>query len=158
MKKIINITRNGIYLIALVILICTVLCGVFRLKPAVVISGSMEPAIKTGSLILVNQNDKDVSKGDIIAFKAGDLEVAHRVAKIVDGGYITKGDSNKTEDTGKVTDEMLEGTVILTIPKAGYIVKKMTSTSGMIVMFAAAAALLTAGYLTDKEGSVEKRE
>lgn len=156
MKRAIDAARVLVYAAAVIILVCTALCMMLQIKPAVVVSGSMEPAIKTGSLILVNERDKDIKQGDIIAFRAGDASVAHRVIRIEDGGYVTKGDSNRSADVGIVTADDVEGTVLFQLPWAGYGVKWISSVPGMIMTGGAAAVLLTAGYFLDKEETSEE--
>lgn len=158
MKKIIKITISVIYAAAIIVLIGVVFCRVLHIKPAVVVSGSMEPTIETGSIIVINERDKDIKRGDIIAFKTGDLAVAHRVVKIQDGKFVTKGDNNKSVDAGTVTADMVEGTVIFHIPKAGYAVKWLATIPGMIVIFTVAAGVIFIGHLLDKEETGEEKE
>ena len=66
-----------------------------------VISGSMEPEIPVGSLILVAPSQPEsIIEGDIIAFESTDSVVTHRVVenKKLEGELITKGDANEKED------------------------------------------------------------
>ena len=156
MKRIVDLARTLTYAIAVAILIFSSICMLMQIKPAVVISGSMEPAIKTGSLILINEKDKDISKGDIIAFKTGGASVAHRVVQIEQDGYVTKGDSNRTVDASLVAADKVEGTVFFKIPLAGYAVKWMSSTPGIIMLIGIAIVLLVLGYLLDKGAPDEK--
>ena len=66
-------------------------------RPYVILSSSMEPAIRTGSLIFVNTRDRKA-----------------------DQGYITKGDHNDTVDPALLTKERMIGTCIGALPGAGY--------------------------------------
>ena len=98
----------------------------FGVRPYVVVSGSMEPAISTGSLVYVNTNTKsyDIEAGDIIAFYLGDdLFVTHRVIEVhkEEKEFITKGDANKTVDFSPVPFENFGGETIFDIPYLGYI-------------------------------------
>ncbi len=158
MKKVIRYASLAIYACAVVVLACTALCWLTGIKPAVVISGSMEPEIKTGSLILIDEKDKDVKPGDIIAFRAGELEAAHRVAGTAEDGYVTKGDSNKTVDPGIVTIDMIRGKVIMDIPRLGYAVRWCSTLPGMLFLLAAAAGIIAAGYLTDEGDRNEEKD
>ena len=78
---------------------------IFGIRPYVVLSGSMEPEIKTGSVVFVNQNVKfsELEKGDIITYKTGDVMVTHRVHEKNGDKIITKGDANDSLDGGFVT-------------------------------------------------------
>ena len=97
----------------------------------VVESGSMEPTIKTGSVI-VTIPSKTYKPGDIITFKinSGDKElVTHRIEfkEFLSGVnnnpvYLTSGDANKTFDSQKIKNENIIGKVIFTVPYAGYLV------------------------------------
>lgn len=105
----------------------------------------------TGSIIAINERDKAIRTGDIIAYKTGEVSVAHRVVKIQDEGFVTKGDNNKSVDVGIVSKDMVEGTVIFQIPKAGYAVKWMANIPGKITIFAVVAGIIIIGYLMNKE-------
>lgn len=109
-----------------------VLCGVlltaalygprlFGCQPYVVLSGSMEPLIHTGSLVYIDSRDKDVQTDDIIAYERNDISVVHRVIEVTEEGYRTKGDANSTRDMGKVTESQVLGKYLFSIPAAGYL-------------------------------------
>ena len=103
---------------------------IFGYQPYVVLSGSMEPQIHTGSVAFINSNDKDVEIGDIIAFTLpNDVTVTHRlVAYDPDvNEYVTKGDANDTVDMATVPQENIVGTYTMSIPKAGYILSDLTA-------------------------------
>src|SRR4029079_14899624 len=76
------------------------------LKSYVVVSGSMEPAIPTGSIIYTLA-ENFYSKGDVIAFNINEKVVSHRVLGVETVGneiyYTTKGDANKTRDQNLVS-------------------------------------------------------
>lgn len=64
-----------------------------------VISGSMEPTINIGDIIIVDTKIKKFKKDDIISFydKDGSF-ITHRIVSINGKKFITKGDNNNTED------------------------------------------------------------
>src|SRR5690606_31650101 len=79
--------------------------SIFGYQLKTVLSGSMEPAIKTGSIIAVKPG------GDMTRFKEGDIItfmdeerrlVTHRIIEVVQSGdqtmYRTKGDNNNAPD------------------------------------------------------------
>ena len=88
----------------------------------------MEPAIKTGSVVVVNPND-NYKTGDIITFgKISKVEspITHRIVKtkITDNQtiYTTKGDANNGTDLKEVKKSDIIGRVILSLPYVGYVI------------------------------------
>ena len=81
----------------------------------------MEPTIHTGSVVFIDTKDKNVEKGDIVAFQRGDIFVTHRIAGFCEEGYLTKGDANDSVDPGAVSREQIVGKSLASLPKAGFI-------------------------------------
>lgn len=81
-----------------------------------VMTGSMEPTIKTGGVVVVYENDfSEISVGDVIAFRSkamSDQTALHRVVELTEEGAITKGDNNQNIDGGYVTRENYEGEIV----------------------------------------------
>jgi len=99
--------------------------GVFPVCPYVILTGSMEPVIYPGDMVLVQKNDTaDLKVGDIIQFSSGKDYIFHRIKSIVEKKgkllYQTKGDNNSAEDPNLVEAENIKGRVINVIPKIGY--------------------------------------
>ncbi len=153
-KKIINVLTTLIIAIGGIILALYI----FRIVPYVILSGSMEPKIKTGSLCFINKKTsiKDIKEKDIIAFKLNDgTLVTHRVKDITKDGIITKGDNNKRADSSLVTEHNFVGKNIFWIPKLGYAVVAFQSKRGKIVLLISVIVLFTIGLLF---GSNSKKE
>lgn len=98
--------------------------GAFPIRPMVIATGSMEPDICAGDVVLTKRVKTSIlRKGDIIQFKRGSMYIFHRIIDIVeDGGgkkYKTKGDNNPVPDTELVNAEDIKGKVIYTLPKIG---------------------------------------
>lgn len=154
MRKAIEIIRNLLAGIAVLIIVCVASCAVLQIKPAVVLSGSMEPTIHTGSLALINERDRDIEVGDVIAFQVEDMFITHRVIEITDDGYyITKGDNNDTPDAGQLSKSMIRGTTICSIPKIGFLIEASSTTSGIIVLSTVCIVLILLSFLCRKEGA-----
>jgi signal peptidase I len=83
----------------------------------------MEPAIKTGSIVLVKPIS-DYKTNDIITFELRGENVTHRVyeEKTMNNteSYITKGDANNASDMKEVKKENVIGKVFVSIPYLGY--------------------------------------
>ena len=124
MKKIGN-------LLLFAILILTLSACVYRFigfDNYIVVSGSMEPNIPTGSFAVVNRNADfdDVEIGDVIFFKYDDMNIIHRViekTKINNKMYLkTKGDANRKDDGFIVDEGNYCGTNVFNINQLGYLV------------------------------------
>lgn len=120
-------------------------------QPLVVVSGSMEPAIMTGDLLLATRVQvAEVSVGEVLTLPStvtGKL-VTHRVLSIteVDGHHeiIMKGDANEAQD-GEVYQVAQGGSVwrqALNIPGAGRVVMAMGTPGVAIPLLIALGALI----------------
>lgn len=114
-------------LIAFGALLAASYVGVGGVSVKIVQSGSMEPAIKTGSVVIV-KSVSDYEVGDVITFvfsPTDQIPTTHRVVeeKTVSGQprYITKGDANEDRDPRDVLERNVIGKVFLSIPYLGYI-------------------------------------
>ncbi len=151
--KICNIT--GGLLLILVILLCIPLTipRLFGCEIYHVISGSMEPAIPTGSVVYVKEIEaSDLQKDDVIAYYSSDENgaiITHRVVqnRVVSGEFITKGDANEKEDLTPVTYDRLIGKVVLSIPFLGRVLTMISGTSGKIFV---ACLIVLASFLTTR--------
>ena len=88
----------------------------------IVMSGSMEPQISTGSLCLVDTNARyeDIRVGDVIVFGQYHGLVTHRVIAVTEEGLETKGDANEVTDGVRVNQTNFKGKTIGAIPGVGY--------------------------------------
>lgn len=121
--------------------------------PLIVLTGSMEPEIMSGDLIIVKQIDpKDVKEKDVIAFfdpeGSGMSILTHRVIEIIeeDGKlqFRTQGDANDAADRLPVSEDDLVGIYLTGIPGAGDVAMFMQTTAGLIVCVVVPLVLLIA--------------
>lgn len=99
--------------------------GVFPVQPSVIATGSMEPMIKPGDVIIVDKkHNKDLKIGDVIQFKKDNIYISHRIIDIIEEKkqikYRTKGDNNSVWDSDLVTIEEVKGRIIYVVPKIGW--------------------------------------
>lgn len=112
---------------------------IMGIKPFIVLTGSMEPNIKSGDLVLVKEVDiEQLKEGDIIAFRhmEEDVVLIHRiVGRETEEEIIlrTKGDNNQTEDKLNVNCENIEGIYIMRFEKIGKIAMFMRSHEGVVI-------------------------
>lgn len=90
------------------------------IKSTIIISGSMEPVLKTNSMVFTDYSIpfEDIEKGDIIRYDNGEIDrnVVHRVFQVnyIDGKktILTKGDNNEFMDSWVVTEENYKAKVV----------------------------------------------
>ncbi len=117
----------------------------------VVQSGSMEPSIMTGDIILITPQ-ADYRENDVITFQGSqDRVITHRILDIIGSGdeksFLTKGDANREADTEIVPLENVLGKVTLMVPKLGYFVTFGKSLYGILLLIVVPAAIVTADEL-----------
>lgn len=135
------LSAGSMCLLVLLVLICVPLTvpRFFGVHIYSVVSGSMEPAIPTGSLLYITEAlPEDIQEEEIIAFygvKDSASIITHRVVenRVVMGEFITKGDANKTEDMNPVPYENFIGKVVRSIPGAGKAAELFTSHEGKVL-------------------------
>lgn len=140
-KKVVACNAIGTILLLLVILLCIPLTlpRFWGYQVYTVISGSMEPAIPTGSLVYVKEKEAaKIQKGEVIAFHTypdTGAVIIHRVIKnqVVSGKFITKGDANQAEDMTPVSYKNLVGKVTMSIPQLGEILSLLVTFQGKII-------------------------
>lgn len=115
----------------------------------VVLSGSMEPALSVGDMLVVApQESYEVE--DVVVFQTGRSAVVHRIISINEEGVITRGDANNTEDD-PIALESIKGKVIIVIPFVGYIVNLIKTPIGTIILLGLAVWLLEGSFKKDKK-------
>jgi signal peptidase I len=107
----------------------------------VVLSGSMNPAFDTGSVVFVKSTEPtEIVEGDIITFSSsGDATrlTTHRVIGInLSNGlnFITKGDANNINDPSPVPAENVVGRVTGSVPYIGYLFGFAQTRQGLILL------------------------
>ena len=122
------VTISG-YSIAIVLLIFSALSFSGVVKARIVLTGSMEPVISTGDIIVTTPITRKVPQvGDVIAYQAKRFNgenVAVFSHRIISGdlqsGFVVKGDANKSPDNQKPAAPDILGVVIFVIPFLGNI-------------------------------------
>jgi signal peptidase len=133
-------------------------------KVMVVQSGSMIPAIKTGSIVVVKP-EKDFKIGDIITFgpySKTKAPTTHRIydIKVVGGEavYITKGDANNAPDTREIKKEDIVGKVLFSVPYLGYAVDFAKKPIGFALMIIVPAAIIIYDEIRKIFGEIKKKK
>ncbi|MEX2274931.1 MAG: signal peptidase I [Actinomycetota bacterium] len=117
-----------------------------------VLSGSMEPAISTGDVVVVEQIPPlDARVGDIVSFRDPDDPsrlVTHRVRSMEveqnEVEFITKGDANTSVEQWRITPDGQIGRAVFRVPKIGYVLFYLRGSLGRLLLIVLPALLLGA--------------
>lgn len=117
-----------------------------------VLSGSMEPGIQTGSIIVVKPTADKTSfkEGDIITFlEEENILITHRIIEVIKSGeqvlYRTKGDNNNGPDINPVLSENVVAEYTgFTIPYVGYFINFAQTKEGSALLLILPGLLLLA--------------
>ena len=130
---------TGIVVVAVLAVISILpITGNYKIK--VVLSGSMEPAIKTGSIVVIKP--VDIYKiSDVITFGKDtkkDIPTTHRITgtRVVSGEMIftTKGDANNGDDSQEVKNDAVIGKVLFSVPYIGFLIDFAKKPMGFILL------------------------
>lgn len=104
---------------ALWVVLPTVLLG---WSPSAITSGSMEPAIRLGDVVVGNPDvPADLGPGTVITFDSDRGRITHRVVGTdAVGNYITRGDANEGADRVPVAPGEVRSVGRILVPFAGY--------------------------------------
>lgn len=105
--------------------------GVFPIYPSVIVTGSMEPGIMPGDVIIVEkitgmEDINNLKINDVIQFHRDGILISHRIIDIMNNEetglqFKTKGDNNPGPDSTPVKPQDIKGTVKYKIPKIGWL-------------------------------------
>lgn len=100
---------------------------------ATVRSGSMEPTISVGDLLIYLKKEK-CETGDIVVYEDAGSLVTHRIISVTDAGYTTQGDANQAPDVNIVERDRVYGSVIGRIPYVGQMVGFLQTPFGLLLV------------------------
>lgn len=154
-KKKAEIVKRAISIIAYILLIPLLIYNISLMAQAIanpnktpsflgiktytIVSGSMEPEIQIGDIVIVKEVEEDkLQEGDIISFRQGQSVVTHRIIGIIENEnektYKTKGDNNNIEDRQEIGFALIEGKLIGKIPFLGKIAQMLQGKITVIVI------------------------
>ena len=101
--------------------------GYFHYYAVAIASGSMEPKISKGDIVIIEQIEEKYEElvvGQVIAYKYNGIIVVHRLVNIIEENgkyyFYTKGDANTQQDNYPIEENMILGKVNVKIPYIGY--------------------------------------
>ncbi len=126
-----------------------------RFDILVVRSGSMEPAIRAGGIVLIDTSARDLQIGDVASFRdpqGGDV-ITHRVVALRDDGFVTRGDANRSDDATLRRRADVVGRERMSLPYLGFVLYVIERPLVFVLLLGA-----TGGYLVLSELGVIWRE
>lgn len=128
----------------------------FGYGASVVLSGSMEPTLSVGDLLIV-QAQSAYETGDIVVYQSGSIPVVHRIVDISEETVTTRGDANNVNDE-PFPITAIKGEVIAVLPWVGNLVWMLKSPLGIILTLVAAVLLVEWSFRTGKAEKEEEKE
>jgi signal peptidase len=139
MKKIAEYFGFAVIVLLLTLAVITLIAPHFGWRVDAVLSGSMEPELKVGSVVIIRPLDiGSVNAGDIITFRSplnGKL-TTHRVISVTSNPSIilrTKGDANEDADPFILGSKSMVGRVCFNIAYLGYVSQFIKSRPGLLL-------------------------
>jgi signal peptidase I len=122
----------------------------FGAKPLTVLSGSMEPTLRTGDVVVSKRvSPTDVRPGDIVTFhdpERGGALVTHRVRAMRVHGrkvdFVTRGDANNASERWTVAADGELGRTVYRVPMVGRLFMLGRSHGVAFILLAIALAAL----------------
>ena len=158
----------SIFIVFIVAVALLLIVSVFPItgnyKIIIVQSGSMEPAIRQGSVVIVKPAS-DYKIGDVITFgpySKTKVPTTHRIYDIkVEGGqpvYITKGDVNNAPDSREIKKSDIVGKVLFSVPYMGYAVEFAKKPIGFALIIIIPAAIIVGDEIKKIYVEVKKKK
>ncbi|GAF65410.1 signal peptidase I [Bacillus sp. TS-2] len=155
-KKVMNHFCTGLMLLILMSMFILVISSrategepnILGYQIKTVLSGSMEPEMLTGSLILIQKAEQKehFTVGDVVTYRtAENVLITHRIIEVMNNGqsYITKGDHNNGPDIEPVLSDNIVGKYSgITVPYVGYVTQFIQSKQGALIIFIIPGVLL----------------
>lgn len=117
-------------------------------RPLVVLSGSMEPTLATGDVVVVKRvRPEDAHTGDVVTYRnpEGSL-VTHRVRAVRRHGarfeLVTKGDANNASERWTMDADGELSRAVYRVPLAGRLLARTSSREGKLALIVAPLLLL----------------
>ncbi len=140
MKKAVDYLGLTVVFLLMISAVFTYLAPHFSWRVDVVSSGSMEPQLLTGSLVVTRPVEPDaIVVGDVITFRlstVGENMITHRVIGIGHSSslhFLTKGDANSYPDPFTVPARNLIGKICFHVPYVGYITEFLKTPFGFVL-------------------------
>ncbi|PIR43423.1 signal peptidase I [candidate division WWE3 bacterium CG10_big_fil_rev_8_21_14_0_10_32_10] len=131
-----------------------------------VTSGSMKPSIKAGSLVVVVPKSNYSVKDVITFYQDKDLKktITHRIIEKSEDkdnnlvSYKTKGDANEDKDIKSVSDSVVIGKVLFSLPYLGYPIEFSKTQMGFVLLVVIPATIIIYSELNNIKSELFKNK
>lgn len=128
----------------------------FGYGASVVLSGSMEPTLSVGDLLIV-QAQPDYQADDVVVYQSGTMPVVHRIVEIDGETVTTRGDANNATDE-PFPLSAVKGKVIAVIPLVGYAAWALKSPVATLILLGGAVLLMELSFRKGKQQKESEKE
>jgi len=159
-KRILKIFYSVLFAIFIIIALFIILTTTNLIKGYnfyVVMSGSMEPNIKTGSIVGTKEKEEYI-KGDVITVMVNNdpnNTYTHIIVDVKEDSYVTKGDANEDNDADPAFKDSVLGSVFITIPIMVYVVNFAKQPTGFILMVIVPSVIIIALEVNNVKESIQ---
>jgi signal peptidase len=139
MKNILKYLSLGLVFILLAVALFVIVIPRMGWRVDAVLSGSMEPQLKVGGVVVTRPLSSDpVQPGDIITFYSPLIKqmITHRVVSVESGELVyfrTKGDANDHPDPFIVPAPNVSGKVCFHVPYLGFAMQAIKTPLGILL-------------------------
>jgi len=123
---------------------------------AVVMSGSMSPALEVDDLVIVReQAHYEVS--DIVVYQSGSRLIVHRIIAEEGDQVITQGDANNVSDP-PIERSAIKGKVVAHVPGVGRGVRALKTPVGILIVLLAAFAVAELSFRRERKNNKKEQD
>ena len=160
-KKTINIVLTIAIFVFLPAVVFTLVTSktnaILGIQSFVVLSGSMQPTITVGGIVYT-QMQASYQKGDIVAFKSGDVNVTHRIVDVEnDGSFVTRGDANNASDSKTVAVNDILGKELVFLSYIGRLIIFLKTPQGFFPLIIFPTTVFIVLELWNLKKEIEKQ-
>lgn len=153
LKKICGFCSTVLLVILLLVAGVLVIPPLLGCKNMAVLSGSMEPNIGVGALVVAREAEPEsLEVGDVITYRlSGDTLVTHRIIEInaAEKNVLTQGDANDIPDGAPVPYEKIVGKVLFSVPLLGYLTMYIKTPLGIAGICGVLMVMIILSFLPD---------
>jgi len=154
-RQIVNGVVWAVVVAAAALILAVALPLAFGARPHTVLTGSMEPSIAAGDVVIdARISPLDARIGDVVTFRDPEDQsrlITHRVQRIHRGGshlwFVTQGDANNTTERWRIAASGELGRVLYAIPWIGHIAVLAHTPWGLVLLLAVPLLLLAGDEL-----------
>jgi signal peptidase len=154
-RQVVNGVVWAVVAVAAVLILAVALPLAFGARPHTVLTGSMEPTIAAGDVVIdARISPLDARVGDVITFRDPEDQsrlITHRVQRIRRSGshlwFVTQGDANNTIERWRIAADGELGRVAYSVPWVGHVAVLAHTPWGLVLLLVVPLLLLAGDEL-----------